>query len=57
MHSDDWLLLAIIAGWAVAGGIAFCAFAALFGRLNAPQDDDPPTIIARPPMNSDDGEW
>jgi hypothetical protein len=57
MSLADWT---VVIYWLL--GIAAVLFvgvvwATTVGRLNAPGDDDPETIIARPVMNPDDNDW
>ena len=43
----------------IAFGAALLALVgiALLSRVNATDDDDPPTILAKPVLNPDDGKW
>ncbi len=57
MTFQDWMT---VLQWLIGiASVLFVAvlFAAVAGRLNAPQDDDPETIIARPALNPDNNDW
>jgi hypothetical protein len=57
MSFSDWMtVLQFLLGGAAVLFVAVL-FAVITGRLNAPGDDDPETIIARPAMNPDDNDW
>lgn len=57
MDLGDWLLLLTVVMWIFASLIVAGVVAAVMGRLNAHDDDDPPTILIRPAMSPDDGDW
>lgn len=57
MTLTDWMtMLQILIGLAAALLVGV-VFATITGRLNAPDDDDPETIIIRPALNDDDNDW
>lgn len=57
MDIGSWLTVLVFVMWLSAALIVVGVIATVIGKLNAMDDDEPKTIIARAPMNDDDGEW